>query len=105
MANYADSRWISQQPNTVRRIEYVVTKLAVAVMSESAQTAGHAARVAFATKVLAGQVDYDRVAIAALTSNAVSGGNVNAAPNFGFTDAELETAVTSVFNALAGIAT
>ncbi len=80
------------------RVRFFAVKAAVAVMSEAAVTASHAERVAYAKKILAGELDLLDLSIAVVTNAAVL------AAGFDAPDGDLEFTVNSLFNAFAGVA-
>lgn len=84
-----------------RRVEYALFSAAVNVMSEVNTTPSHAARVTYGAKVLAGQADVRAAVIASLTNSTLAAANTaDSIP-----DSDIQFAVNSLFNALAGIGT
>lgn len=81
------------------RIQYLLIKSAIAVMAEVNTIPGHTARVIYSNKILSGQADINEASVAVFTNATV------AAAGFSAADADLEFAVTSMFNALAGVST
>lgn len=104
MASYSDLAQIAQQSAFQNRVRVALFSAAVAAYTESAQTTGHAARSAYAVKVLNGQYDLLSAANAVLTNltidaEATADGSVanNAIP-----DGDLQFSMNSVYNGLAG---
>jgi hypothetical protein len=83
------------------RVEYALYVAAVNVMGEVNTTPNHAARVTFASKVLGGQANIRAAVLLSLTASVTS----QAANADAIADADLQTVITSDFNALAGIGT
>lgn len=88
----------ARNPDFIDRVKLYLQKAAVAVMAEAGDAAGHALRVAYAGKVLAGTASAREAAIAVMTNGTVAA-NELAAP-----DGDIEFAVDSMFDALAGVA-
>ena len=84
-----------------RRVRIALTIAAVNVMSEVNTTTNHAARVTFATKVLQGQADFESAILAVFSNGTLA--SASAAANI--IDSDLQFAMNSLFNALAGIGT
>ena len=107
MALNADQAyWVSEQPSTIRRVKFFVTKAATAVMAEDAQTASHAERVVFAKTVLDGTYSASNYSLACLANSTIqAAGDAGASPLFGIVDGDLEFTVNSLFNAMAGVST
>ena len=98
MANY----WHFHRDDEFQnKVKYEMQKAAIAVMSESAATTGHADRVVFAKKILAGEANVKEFCIGVLT-NATIKGHVDADTDY---TSDLAFTVSSMFNAFAGIAT
>jgi hypothetical protein len=62
---------IAQQTAFQGRVLEALTKAAVAVMAEVNTVTGHALRVTYANKVLAGQADILEVALAVMTNGTI----------------------------------
>ena len=106
MATYAEQMWIADQSSSRSRVDFLMTKAAVAVMAEDASTDSHADRVVYAKKVLEGTASVPRYTVACVTnSTLVTNGDVAAPPLYGISDSDLEFTVNSLFNAMAGVAT
>ena len=82
-----------------RRVEYALFVSAVLVMSESKITNSHAERAIFATRVLSGQTSIRAAVLTSLTTPSLA----NVATTVEITDLDLQTAVNSLFNTLAGV--
>lgn len=81
------------------RVKFFLQKAALDVMAEVNTTPNHTARVVFANKVLAGQTSIFEATVAVLTNTTVEGELFTAPDN------DVQFAVNSVYNALAGVAT
>lgn len=78
------------------RVEWFLSKAAIAVMAELLNTAGHAERVIYAGSVLDGTASVLQASIAVSTNATVD------AAGLAVTDSDLEFTVNSMFSALAG---
>lgn len=102
-ATFSDLGTISKDSNFLSRVGYAMAVAAVNVYAESTGTAGHAARVAFATKVLNGQFNLTSASIGVLTNSTIAAGaNVATTPGFAILDSDIQFAVNSLWTALAG---
>lgn len=81
------------------RTEFALTKYALAVMAEGTGVTNHTARVEFAKKVLAGNLQMRPVVISMFASNAIA----NAANESAVAQADIDTQIAATFNAHAGI--
>ena len=105
MAIGAAECWqVAQQPIFQARVRFSLNKAAVAALAEPMATPGHAERAVFARKVLSGQYVLEHVAMAVFTNDSLKGsGNINNPDTNGLNDAEIQSAITSLFSALAGV--
>ncbi len=96
---------IARHETFQRRVIYYMTKGAVAVVAESAATAGHAVRDAYANTVLDGTASILSHALAALTNATVATAADITVPldgGYGISDSDLEFAVNEMWNAMSG---
>ena len=102
MATAQQAYDVARQPGYQNRVAQLLADAAVDVMAEDGATAGHAERVAYATSVLNGGASIFDAALATMSdSNVKDGADPNAVDN-GVTDAEIVTAISGIFSALAG---
>lgn len=107
MASVHDLMSIARDPNFQDRIKYSLQQSALDVMAEAGNVTGHALRVTFAGRVLAGTVDIFQVAISVLNNSTIAAEANVALPigaAFGIPDSDLPFTVNSLFNAFAGVA-
>lgn len=99
---------IANEQSFQHRVQFFLTKAAVAVMAEANTTPGHAARLTYAGKVLDGIAAILPVAVAAVTNSTIqSEANIGTPADGGYaiSDGDLEFTVNSLFSALAGVGT
>jgi hypothetical protein len=101
--NYKNAGQDAEIDNDVfRRVSlFALTNTSVNVMKEVNTTPGHVERVAFAKKVLSGEVPMGPVMYVLLTDPTLLALNRTSAA----TDAQIQSAVDNLFNILAGIST
>jgi hypothetical protein len=107
MANLQDLGTIANDSSFQNRCVTALEAVAEAVMIESSGTANHTQRVNYAKAVIAGNINAFNVAEQVLT-NATIAAEATVASLPGCTsvpDSDIEYAVTSLFNALAGVST
>ena len=108
MASYDDINTVSKDAGFQGRCMYALYVAANTALSEVNTTANHQVRVDFARKIIAGSYDAQALPLARalLTISSLNSTLVAATtPDFGMTDAQIQTAVTNAYNALAGVAT
>ena len=106
MASFNEMMKIADTGTFRRRVEYAMKKVAIGVMAEDGATANHAERVVYASTVLNGTASVAQYANAVVTNATLTtNGNVENPPTHGISDVDLEFTVTSMFNAMAGVAT
>lgn len=88
-----DDSDLTQNDVFLSRVKMAIVSTAVAVQSESTATANHAARSAFALRLLADPVGFAKMMAPGMT---VDGATTGAS-----TDAQLETRASAIFNAYA----
>lgn len=97
--SFQDLNELAQDPIFRGRCLYALQVAAVAVMAESSGTPSHDKRVAFATSVLNGSCISYQIALAVLTNPTIAA----EAPTI--PDSDIQFAVESLFDALAGVST
>lgn len=102
MTSYVDIAQVAQQTQFLGRIRYALYIAAINVYAEDPGTPNHAARAAFAGKVTSGQADLASAALSVLTNPSIAAEAAPEEPNNGIPDGDIQFAMNSVFNALAG---
>lgn len=103
MASFSDIATIAYDDATFRRrVSYALTVAAISAYNESTGTTGHVARATFATKVLASQFDLHGVVLGVLTNTTIAAEANSATVGNSVPDADIQFAINSIFNALAG---
>jgi pyruvate carboxylase len=103
MAGFSDLETISNNGNFQLRVAYAMQVAAVAIYNEAPTATGHAARAAMATRVLNGEFNVQAAAAAVLTNATIAAeANINTTPGYGIPDGDIQFAVNSNWNALAG---
>lgn len=104
MASYSDLGQLTLQTNFQNRVRVALFLAAVSAYTENVDATGHAARSAYAVKVLNGQYDILSAAYAVLTNPTISGEATadGAVANNGIPDGDLQFSMNSVYNGLAG---
>jgi hypothetical protein len=106
MALFHDFTTISTNAGFQGRCLYALTVAAVNVVAESNATASHQQRVNYAKTVLNGGANIVNVCLAVLTNSTIAGEAVAATtPDYAIPDSDIQFAVNSLFNALAGVTT
>lgn len=102
--SYVDLTKISQDPGFQQRVAYAMCSAAIAISNEGSSVAMHAARIAYAKQVAAGSYNLQEAALAVLAVSPVNGEASFAAgtPGFSVPDGDIATAVSAVWNWLAG---
>jgi hypothetical protein len=104
MASFDDLNTIANNAGFQGRCLYALEVAAVAVMAEVNTTTQHFNRLTFARTVLNGSVTGLRVALAVLTNSTIASEAVAATtPDYAIPDGDIQFAVNSLYNALAGI--
>ena len=98
MATFSDLGAIARDPNFQQRVSYALTAAAVAVCAEVETTPRHPARVAFAIRVFGGDYNVFTTCLMVLTNATVASEAVLAAPGFSISDADIQSAVNSLWN-------
>ena len=89
---------VANEKGFQRKVKYYMQKAAVAILGEDAQTAGHAERIVYASKILSGEASVYEFSVGVVT-NATIAGEIDAQTDF---DSDLEFVVNSMFNDFAG---
>ncbi len=101
MADYDDLITIAGNNGFQNRVKYALTSAAVSVYNEASSSTGHAARVAYAKSVIAGNYNLAPASLAVLTNSTIGSEAVLAhPPDFSIPDSDLQFAVNSLWNAL-----
>lgn len=101
-ASYADLGQIAQQTEFLNRVRCALFQAAIAAYNEGSGATGHAARAAFATKVLNGQYDLSAASNAVLTNSTIISEAIANQSGNGVPDSDLQFVMNSVYNGLAG---
>jgi hypothetical protein len=102
-ATFSQLTTISNNGDFQNRVAYSLLVAAVNVYSELSSTPGHIARSKFATTVVNGQFNIQPIALAVLTNSTIAAeANILTTPGFAIPDADIQFAVNSLWNALAG---
>lgn len=96
---------VARHPRFQERVDYYMSKGAIAVMAESTSVSGHADRVVYAKSVLDGSASILEHATAALTNATVAAAATLDADDHGISDGDLEFAVNEMWNAMSGVET
>lgn len=107
MASKYELMIIARDDKFQDRIRFTLQQSALDIMSEGAAVFGHDKRVAFAARVLAGNVDNFQVAIAFLNNTTISGEasvSQNADGGYAIPDSDFGFTVNTLVNAFAGVA-
>ena len=103
-ASFSDLGTISKDANFQARVQYASMVAAVNVYSEPTNTAGHPARVAFAKQVFANTFSVQAACLMVLTNATIAAeANVATTPGFAIPDGDIQFAVNSLWNDLAGV--
>ena len=86
-----------------QRVNYALTVAAINIMAEAANTANHVQRVALAKQILAGGFPGSAY-YGVLTNGTIAAEENSASAGQNIPDADIQFAVNSIFNALAGVA-
>lgn len=103
-ASFTEFGGIAVNPGFQSRVQYALVVQALVVHNEVVGTAGHPARLAFARNVLNGSVSLQMISLMILTNSTINAEAVAVStPLFGIPDADIQTAVASLWNAMAGV--
>lgn len=104
MASFDDLETIANNAGFQGRVNHALQVAAENIMTEDPTTARHEDRVAFARKVINGEVSMAEVAQQVLTNATIAAEAVAATtPDFAIPDGDIQFAINSLFNVLAGI--
>lgn len=103
-ATFSDLGTIAKDANFQQRVGYALMVAGVNVYAESAGTAGHPARLAFALRVFNGTNNLQAACQMVLTNATIAAeANVATTPAFAIPDSDIQFAVNSLWNDLAGV--
>lgn len=103
MATFDQLVTISADQGFRGRIFLAMTTAAVAVYNEASNTPGHAARAAYAVRILNSNSMPYSIILAVLGNPTISAeANPTQSPDFSIPDADIQFQVNSMWNALAG---
>lgn len=106
MALFHDFTTISTNSGFQGRCLYALTVASVNVVAEANNTANHQQRVNYAKTVLSGGANIVSVCLAVLTNSTISAeAAVATTPDYAIPDSDIQFAINSLFNALAGVTT
>ena len=106
MALFRDLNTIASDSGFQGRCRYALMVAAVNVLAEVNTTTNHNKRANYGLAVLAGSANMLLVAILVLTNATIAAeANAATAPDFAIPDADIQFAVNSLFNDLAGVTT
>jgi hypothetical protein len=102
MASFSDLGTIAAAPAFIARVQYAMMVAAVQVYAEDPSTPGHPARVSFARAVISGLNSSAPAAV--LTNPSIAAeANLQTVPGYAIPDSDIQFAVNSLWNALAGV--
>lgn len=103
MATYAQLGALATQNEFRSRVSYAMSSAAISVYAEAGTVAGHAQRALYATKVVNGTYDLSSACLAVLTNASIAAeALLTTNPGNAIPDADIQFAVNSIWNALAG---
>lgn len=102
-ATFVQLGQIAQSSSFQQRVAFALATGAAAVYAESAATTGHGTRANFANKVAAGNYNLAAISLAVLTNSTILGETTAGASDTTILDADIQTAVNSLWNLLAGV--
>lgn len=104
MATFSDLGTIASNANFQARVQYAMTVAAVNVYAEDPATAGHPARKDLAIRTFNGAYSVQTVAMMVLTNSTIAAeANINTTPGFAIPDSDIQFAVNSLWNDIAGV--
>lgn len=107
-ASYWNAMNIANNAGFQNRIQFALVNAALAVVAEVNTTPNHATRVTYAQKVLAGTASILEACYCALNNSTIlaeADVTQTAASGFAIPDTDIQFAINSDLNALAGVAT
>lgn len=103
MASFSGLGSIAADAVFQQRVQHAMSVAALAIYAEDAGTSGHAARAAFAVRVLAGNFSLPPACVAVLANASIAAeANPATTPDFAIPDSDIQFTVNSIWNALAG---
>lgn len=101
-ATYSQLGQIAQQPDFINRVQISMMKSAISIYNEGTGVTGHAARAAYAVKVLGGSYALSQVTQGVLTSATIIAEAQQSVAGNAINDADIDTQIAAMWNALAG---
>jgi hypothetical protein len=103
-ASFDDLNTIASNSGFQGRCLYALQVAAVDVMSESNTTTYHQQRIDYARAVISGSANALQVALAVLTNATIAAeAAVATTPDYAIPDSDIQYAVNTLYNALAGV--
>lgn len=102
MASYSDIGTTATSEDFRRRVAYALTVASIAVYAEAGTVQGHAARAAYASKVLNSQFDLHGAVLGVLANSTIAAESSSSASGSNVPDTDIQFAINSIFNVLAG---
>lgn len=102
MASFSDISRTAHDEDFRRRVAYALTVAALAAYNEAGTVQNHTLRAAYATKVLASNFDLPGAVLGVLTNATIATEANSATTGNGIPDSDIQFAVNSIYNALAG---
>lgn len=103
MASFDALATIAINQGFQNRVQYAMSVAAIAVYNEGTGVTGHAARAAYAVKVLSANFNLQAATWGVLTNATIAAeANPATTPDFAIADTDIQFQVNSMWNALAG---
>lgn len=102
MASFIVLSQVAATSEFQQRVAYAMGVAAANVYAEANTVAGHAARAAYATKVASGNYSLPAAANLVLSNSTIAAEATNTASGNSIPDADIQFAVNSLWNVLAG---
>jgi hypothetical protein len=101
-ASYSQLGEVCSHPDFQSRVNVAMNSCALSVYDEASTTAGHAARAAFATKVMNGTYNLPAACFAIVSGSTIANEADPTLPGDGVKDADILTEVYTVWDCLSG---
>ena len=102
MANYDGINQIAGNLGFQGRIKCAMMSAAISVYNESSTSSGHIPRVVYAVNVINGNYNIAQATLAVLMNATIASEANTTPPDFSIPDSDIQFAVNSLWNALAG---
>jgi hypothetical protein len=102
--SYSDIINVAAKPAFKDRCAYAAVVAAVAVAAEDPNTKNHAARVAYANKVMSGSFNVNAIVFAVLVNPTISAESNSSVAGENIPDGDLQFAVNSLWDSLSNVA-